>query len=129
MTETKLRFSRTYSEEFIKKVLQVIATEGIYPTEVCRRFDITRESTVRNWIKKYNPNILPLQRTRNPIILSDNHKKDESIDNIQLKNRIKELEKALEYSELKAVAYSEMIDIAEKELKISIRKKLNTKQS
>ncbi len=127
MEKTKVQFSRYYSEEFIHKVLQVISTEGIYPTEACRRFGITRESTVRNWIKKYNPNILPLQRTRKPIIL-DSNTKEESIDSLQLKNKIKELEKALEYSELKSEAYSEMIDIAEKELKISIRKKLNTKQ-
>lgn len=128
MEKTSVEFRRHYSEEFIQEVLQVMETEGIYPTEICRRFDITRESTVRNWIKKYSPNILlPLQRTRKPINLNIN-KKEESIESIQLKNRIKELEKALEFSQLKAEAYSEMIEIAEKELKISIRKKLNTKQ-
>lgn len=127
MGNTNVQFSRNYSEEFIQKVLHVIATEGIYPTEVCRRFGITRESTVRNWIKKYNPNVLPLQRTRTPIILNTK-KEEDSVDIIQLKNKIKELEKAVEYLGLKAEAYSEMIDIAEKELKISIRKKSNTKQ-
>lgn len=127
MGKTNVQFSRNYSEEFIQKVLKTIETEGIYPTEASRRFGITGESTVRNWIKKYNPNVLPLQRTRTPIIL-DTKKKEDSVDIIQLKNKIKELEKAVEYSELKAEAYSEMIDIAEKELKISIRKKSNTKQ-
>lgn len=127
MEKAVVKFSRQYSEDFIKKVLHVICTEGIYPTEVCRRFGITRESTVRNWIKKYQPNILPSQRTRKPIIL-DNNQQEESVESIQLKQRIKELEKALEFSELKAEAFSEMIDIAEKELKVSIRKKSNTKQ-
>lgn len=49
--------------------------------------------------------------------------KDASLENAQLKKKIKELEKALEYSELKATAFSTMIDVAEEELKISIRKK------
>ncbi len=40
-----------------------------------------------------------------------------------MKRKIKELEKALEDAELKAFAYSTMIDVAEEELKISIRKK------
>ncbi len=48
---------------------------------------------------------------------------DSPIENSQLKKRIRELEKALEHSKLKAFAYSTMIDVAEEELKISIRKK------
>lgn len=49
--------------------------------------------------------------------------------NLDLQKRIKELEKALIDSELRASAYDTMITIAEKELKINIRKKSYTKQS
>jgi hypothetical protein len=52
---------------------------------------------------------------------------DESFENLQLKKRIVELEKQLKDAELKAIAFSTMVDIAEKEFKIPIRKKLNTK--
>jgi transposase len=45
----------------------------------------------------------------------------------QLERRIKELEGQLLDSQLKEEAYRRMIDIAEKDLKISIRKKPNTK--
>ena len=51
----------------------------------------------------------------------------ESFENLQLKKRIAELEKQLKDAELKAIAFSTMVDIAEKEFKIPIRKKLNTK--
>jgi len=51
----------------------------------------------------------------------------ESFENLQLKKRITELEKQLKDAELKAIAFSTMVDIAEKEFKIPIRKKLNTK--
>jgi hypothetical protein len=52
---------------------------------------------------------------------------DKSFENLQLKKRIAELEKQLKDAELKAIAFSTMVDIAEKEFKIPIRKKLNTK--
>jgi len=46
-----------------------------------------------------------------------------------LQKRIKELEKALVESELRATALDTMIEVAESELKINIRKKSSTKQS
>jgi hypothetical protein len=52
---------------------------------------------------------------------------EEPIEIFQLKKQISELEDQLQDAEMKALAYSTMVDIAEKELKISIRKKLNTK--
>ena len=52
---------------------------------------------------------------------------EESFENLQLKKRIKELERQLKDAELKAIAFSTMVDIAEKEFKIPIRKKFNTK--
>ena len=45
----------------------------------------------------------------------------------ELEKRIAELEKQLKEAELKAIAFSTMVDIAEKEFKIPIRKKYNTK--
>lgn len=48
---------------------------------------------------------------------------------LKLKKRIEELEKQLQNSEMKAIAFSTMVDIAEKEFNISIRKKHNTKLS
>jgi len=51
----------------------------------------------------------------------------ESFEILQLKKRISELENQLKDAEMKAIAFSTMVDIAEKEFKIPIRKKLNTK--
>jgi transposase len=48
-------------------------------------------------------------------------------DPLELQKRIKELEKQLETAQLKAEGYELMIEIAEKELKIPIRKKSDTK--
>jgi hypothetical protein len=54
-------------------------------------------------------------------------KAEESFEILQLKKRISELEDQLKDAEMKAIAFSTMVDIAEKEFNIPIRKKLNTK--
>lgn len=51
----------------------------------------------------------------------------EDFEVLQMKNRITELEEKLKDAEMKAIAFSTMVDIAEKEFKIPIRKKYNTK--
>jgi len=51
----------------------------------------------------------------------------DDFETLQLEKRIVELEKKLKDAEMKAIAYSTMVDIAEKEFNLSIRKKYNTK--
>lgn len=50
-----------------------------------------------------------------------------SFEEQKLHKRISELEKQLKDAEMKAITFSTMVDIAEKEFNISIRKKFNTK--
>ena len=52
----------------------------------------------------------------------------ERTDNQQLEKRIKELEKQLELAQMKVVALNTVIDIAEKNYKLEIRKKSGPKQ-
>ncbi len=61
-----------------------------------------------------------------PLSLPLNHSENTD-DPIALQRRIKELENQLENARLKAEGYELMIEIAEKELKIPIRKKSGTK--
>lgn len=63
-----------------------------------------------------------------------NRKKEEEAGSgefeiLKLKKRIEDLEKQVQTAEMKAVAFSTMVDIAEKEFNIPIRKKYNTKPS
>lgn len=70
-----------------------------------------------------------------PIFVNmSNRKREEKADSedfetLKLRKRIEELEKQLQTSEMKAIAFSTMVDIAEKEFNIPIRKKHNTKPS
>ncbi len=52
-----------------------------------------------------------------------------SFETLQLQKRVAELERQLKDAEIKSIAFSTMIDIAESELKIKIRKKYKSKLS
>jgi hypothetical protein len=52
---------------------------------------------------------------------------DVDFEKLQLQKRISDLEKQVQVAEMKAIAFSTMVDIAEKEFNIPIRKKFNTK--
>ena len=65
----------------------------------------------------------------NKALNMSNEQRSSSIEIIQLKEKIAQLEKALVHSELRSAAMETMIEVAEKELKINIRKKSSTKQS
>lgn len=53
----------------------------------------------------------------------------EDFESLKLKKRVAELEMQLKAAEMKAIAFSTMVDIAEKEFNIPIRKKYSTKPS
>ena len=59
--------------------------------------------------------------------LKPDHSSSESKDSLSDNEQIEDLKKQLEEAKLKALAYSKMIEIAEQEFNISIRKKYNTK--
>jgi len=61
--------------------------------------------------------------------MTKQEKQDVNFEKLQQEKRIEELEKQLKEANMKAISFSTMIDIAEKELNISIRKKFNTKPS
>ena len=80
-----------------------------------RRFDMT----YKQWQKKYSDEI--------HLSLHSMSSKERS-DNKKLEQRIKELEKQLELAQMKNVALNTVIDIAENDYKLEIRKKSGPKQ-
>ena len=72
------------------------------------------------FVKNTNFEIMPKQK-------KDSEQSSEDFETLTLKKRIAELEKQLQTAEMKAIAFSTMVDIAEKEFNIPIRKKHNTR--
>jgi transposase-like protein len=73
---------------------------------------------------KKSPNLVTMPKRKKDIEVGS-----DEFETLQLKKRIEELEKQLQTAEMKAIAFSTMVDIAEKEFNIPIRKKHNTKPS
>ncbi len=87
------------------------------------------------WMRELGYMPLSSERSRKIVTQSDPMPKnkvkqtpsEESFEMLQLRKRIETLELQLKEAELKAIAFSTMVEIAEKEFKIPIRKKFNTK--
>lgn len=130
-----------YTEAEKHRIIQELISTQCTKAEIWEKYTGQEEEhgQLLRWMRAlgYNTGI----KTRRPNIVSNLYAmpkkkiksdkqvntEDESFENLQLKKRITELEKQLKDAELKAIAFSTMVDIAEKEFKIPIRKKLNTK--
>lgn len=130
-----------FTEDEKHKIIQELISTQCTKVELWEKYtgEAEENGQLLRWMKQlgYNTGI----KTRRPNIVSNLYpmaqkkikpgkpviNEDESFENLQLKKRIAELEKQLKDAELKAIAFSTMVDIAEKEFKIPIRKKLNTK--
>lgn len=87
-------------------------------------FKISGKATVAKWVTKYRDQIITSEMSK-PV------KKDKPVlpDNPEaMILRIRELEEALENEQLKSAAMNALINVAERDLKISIRKKSGAKQ-
>ena len=115
---------RMYISDVLKhRIIQEVRLGLLSKEEARRRYGIRGKSAILKWMRKfgYVPNIESAPLKKKSKELPDDPK--------ELKERIEELEKALEEAKLSSEFYSTMIDIAEKEFKIPIRKKSVTKQS
>jgi transposase len=120
-----------YSESFKRMVIQEYLNTGVSKKFLLRKYDIKMKSGIQRWMRQLGyENIRPktgyLPRINTTVSLaSEKVKKGNS--ECKLEARIKELERLLEDEQLRSEAYNRIIDIAEKEHNIPIRKKPNTK--
>jgi polyhydroxyalkanoate synthesis regulator phasin len=111
-----------YETSFRRWLVSEIDSGKISIQEARQKFKLPIHfSTVykRDWQPKYSDQI--------HLSLEAMSSKDRT-DNKKLEQRIKELEKQLELAQMKNVAINTMIDIAEKDYKLEIRKKSGPKQ-
>jgi len=122
------------------QIIQELISSGCTKQEIWQKYTGQEEEhgSLLRWMRKlgyidriiirrpnFASNQIVMSKKKKP--LKSDETESESFENLQLKKRIKELESQLQDAEMKAIAFSTMVDIAEKEFKIPIRKKLNTK--
>ena len=129
-----------FTQEDQHMIIQEMISNGCTKKEIWKKYTGQEEEhgQLLRWMKKLGYSVIgrpisvKLSKKENDMAakikkVKLNKTSEESYENLQLKKRIFELEKQLKDAELKAIAFSTMVDIAEKEFKIPIRKKLNTK--
>ena len=126
-----------FTENEQRKIVEDYLMSGATRISIWRKYTGRNkgEYQIQRWLEKYgyedkrtaksnifeiNPNVMEKQ---------DLFSEEDSFETLQLKKRIANLEKQLSASEMKAAAFSTMVDLAEKEFNIHIRKKYNTKPS
>ena len=127
------RNNRLYFSDYEKKLIiedylsgnetkqSVWSRYTCYPGETGKIIMWMRKFGIEDkFVKNTNFEIMPKQK-------KNKEQSSEDFETLQLKKRIAELEKQLQTAEMKAIAFSTMVDIAEKEFNIPIRKKHNTK--
>lgn len=110
--------------EDVKKKIVCEVNSGMLSKRAAGRKYGLPPSTIGNWLEKHNLAILVHLKTSNVLSAMD-----ENQETKLLKKKIDELTKALADAQLRNVGLETMIEVAESELKINIRKKRGTKRS
>ena len=132
-----LRSAGSFSISERHKIIQEMLSSNCSKVEIWKKY--TGQSEEHGFLLKWMRQLgYPMELTTRRSIFGGNinlmtkklrtpKKEEESFEILQLQKRINELENQLKDAEMKAIAFSTMVDIAEKEFNIPIRKKLNTK--
>lgn len=120
---------KRYSESERLSLLRDYHQSGMSKTSFCKSRGLCGIVLLNKWLKKYGieKEMLPLQSEPSDEDMANRSKEDYKDENAQLKKRIRELEKALEFSRLETLSRDMMIDKAEEYFDISIRKKSGAK--
>ena len=120
--------AQIYNEAFKRKVCDEYLRTGVTKTSLLAKYNIKYRSAVQSWLKQLGYvdiyEKVGYLDIKNQFTLANKESNNTtSPSNLTPEDRIKELERLLEDEQLRSDAYKRMIDIAEKELNIPIRKK------
>jgi transposase-like protein len=123
------RERKFYSEDFKEQALSAYHNSNASMLMVAERFGLSR-NTFSSWVfrKRVTESTNSKKRVK-LAALNSLTMKEEELSLEVMKDRLKELEHQLSVEKMRSESLSKMIDIAERELKIDIRKKTGAKQS
>ena len=133
MKETKDKYvkrtQRDYTMPFKLAVVQEVERTGIGVCAVARKYGIQSETTVTTWLRKYG-NFDVANKTSKPMEKSKEKKLMELEERVKmLERQNNRLQHELEMKDHKVAFFDMMIDMAEKEFNIDIRKNSSAGQS
>jgi transposase len=110
-----------YTDEFKRAVVHEVLDGILCKDEARRKYGIKGKSAVLNWIRKFDQSKSDLMKAK-----FKSKQSGKSIEELEAENR--RLHEELEMEQLRVRALNVMIDIAEDQLNIPIRKKSGAKQ-
>jgi hypothetical protein len=127
--EHKIEVRQMFDESFKRMVIEEYLATKCNKMELLRKYNIHFKSAIQTWMRRLGyDDIHRSQKIKFdstlPLTISMAAKNENTRE---LQKRIQELEQQLQDEKLRSEAYLRIIDKAEKELKVSIKKKLNTK--
>jgi len=115
-----------FPDELKFQVVQEYMDTDVSQRELMQKFNIRGANTIKKWMRKFDLQApsqqeIELQRTMAK-------QKEKTPYERKLEAKVQKLEQQLDYEQLRTLALDTMIDIAERDLKISIRKKSGAKR-
>ena len=128
--EKKL-FQPHYDRDFKRQVIEEYLLTGCSKMFLLQKYNIQFKSAIQTWMRVlgYKDPGRQMQKFNfgQLIFTSLAKQKDTLTESKELQKRIKELERQLDDEKLRSEAYARMLEKAERELKISVKKKHYTK--
>jgi transposase-like protein len=115
-----------FTDELKLQVVQEYLETDLSQVELQKKYGIKGNASILNWMRKFGLKEPSEDQIKIRQVMSKETEK--TSHERELEEKIKELEKLLEHEKLRTLALDTMIDIAERELKISIRKKSGAKR-
>jgi transposase-like protein len=124
----KTRISQIYDDAFRRKVVDEYLKGKLNKKELSVKYHIGGKSAILSWMRQMgysnvNSRAKRIKFRREPIYTSVAHNKSK----LELERENRELKRKLEDEKLRSEAYFRIIEKAEQELKITLKKKLNSK--
>ena len=113
-----------FTEAFKLHVVEEVESGRISQSEASRKYDILGHSTILKWCRKYGKQTPHISRKERTGIMPQ---KEHEL--LLLNNEIKALKQELEDARFKNVVLETLVDVAEREFRIPIRKKYGAKRS
>ncbi len=114
----------SYTDDFKLKVVQEYLMSDATVSEVQKKYGIKCRSCISDWVRKFGLN----KPTEREIEFERAMKEQNQKSPREQELKIKQLEKELEKEKHRTLALNTMIDIAERDLKIKVRKNSGAKQ-
>ena len=136
--ELKRQKHSHFSESERRMIIEDYLQSGLTKRAIWEKYTGTsnEHGLLLYWMYKYgyisdnkDKNTIFVPKTDNSMYVKDPDDKLSDFEILRLQKRISELEKQLQESEMKSITWQTMVELAETEFNINIKKKFNIKSS